>query len=108
MFVLCSTIINEQAQTTRRTMARTTNVLDHLATHVATNTRFHSSVILIMFRCIISAGTKIKKHTSRIFFFGVAPRKSERIKMNNNIFVSCGVVCIVVCSTAEVEFKALF
>ena len=42
------------------------------------------------------------------FFLGEVPKKGENIQMNGNIFVSCGILQIVVYSAAEAELGALF
>ena len=42
------------------------------------------------------------------FFLGSKSVKGEKIKMNGNIVVSCGILKIVVCSAAKAELGELF
>ena len=49
-----------------------------------------------------------QKQTCRIFFSRQQDCEKRKIKINGNIFVSCGILKIVVCSAAEVELAALF
>ena len=52
--------------------------------------------------------TRARSRLAGYFFLGSKIVKGEKIKMNGNIFVSCGILKIVVCSAAEAELAALF
>jgi hypothetical protein len=43
-----------------------------------------------------------------VFFFDGVPRRDENIQMNGNIFVSCGILLMMVNSVTEAELGALF
>ena len=85
-------------------------LLDYLATHPAAKVRFHAlpMVLNIHFGVLYLSERQARSRLMGYFFLGEVPKKGENIQMNGNIFVSCGILQIVVCSAAEAELGALF
>ena len=105
-----SAIASEQSNGTRRTMEKTIQLLDYLATHPAAKVRYHASSMILNIHSDASylSEPRARSRLAGYFFLGEVPKKGENIQMNGNIFVSCGILRIVVCSAAEAELGALF
>ena len=91
-------------------MEKTVQLLDYLATHPAAKVRFHASsmVLNIHSDAFYLSEPRARSRLSGYFFLGEVPKKGENIQMNGNMFVSCGILRIVVCSAIEAELGALF
>ena len=100
-----SAIASEQSDGTRRTMEKTIQLLDYLATHPAAKARYHTSSMVLNIHSDASylSEPRARSRLEGYFFLGEVPKKGENIQMNGNIFVSCGILQIVVCSAAEAE-----
>ena len=85
-------------------------LIDYLATHPAAKVRFHASEMVLNIHSDASylSETRARSRLAGYFFLGDVPRTGENIRVNGNIFVSCGIPRIVVCSAAEAELGALF
>ena len=85
-------------------------LLNYLATHPEAKVRFHASDMVLNIHSDASylSEPRARNRLAGYFFLGSKPRKGEPIKMNGNIFVSCGILKIVVTSAAEAELGALF
>ena len=105
-----SAIASEQAAATENTERKVLNILNYLATHPEAKIRFHASDMLLNVHSDASylSETRARSRLAGYFFLGSKIVKGEKIKMNGNIFVSCGILKIVVCSAAEEELAALF
>ena len=81
-----------------------------MATHPAAKIRFHASDMILNTHSDASylSETRAISRLAGYFFLGSKVVQKEKIKMNGNIFVSCGILKIVVCSAAESELDALF
>ena len=80
-------------------------LLDYLVTHPAAKVRFRASsmILTIHFDALYLSEPQARNRLADYFFLGNVPKKSENIKMNANMFVSCGILQIVVCSATEAE-----
>ena len=105
-----SAIASEQSEATKNTMAKTMQLLDYLATHPEAKIRYHASDMVLNIHSDASylSETRARSRLAGYFFLGDIPRTGENIRVNGNIFVSCGILRIVVCSAAEAELGALF
>ena len=105
-----SALASEQAEATVKTMHKTRQLLDYLATHPDATVRFHASDMVLNIHSDASylSEPKAKSRLAGFYFLGSVPQKGKNIKMNGNIFVACGILRIVVCSAAEAELGALF
>ena len=85
-------------------------ILNYLATDPEAKVRFHASDMVLNIHSDASylSEPRARSRLAGYFFLGSKPRKGEPIKMNGNIFVSCGILKIVVTSAAEAELGALF
>jgi hypothetical protein len=91
-------------------MEKTIQLLDYLATHPAAKVRYHASSMVLNIHSDASylSEPRARSRLAGYFFLGEVPKKGENIQINGNIFVSCGILRIVVCSAAEAELGALF
>ena len=105
-----SAIASEQASATENTEKKVLKLLNYLATHPEAKVRFHASDMVLNIHSDASylSEPRAQSRLAGYFFLESKPRKGEPIKMNGNIFVSCGILKIVVTSAAEAELGALF
>ena len=105
-----SSIASEQTCATEKTERKVLKLLNYLATHPTVKVRFHASDMILNIHSDASylSETRARSRLSGYFFLGSKIAKGEKIKMNGNIFVSCGILKIVVCSAAEAELGVLF
>ena len=89
-----SAIASEQANGTERTMEKTIQLLDYLATHPAAKIQFHALAVNLNIHSDASylSEPRARSRLTGYFFLGDVPKKGEHIKMNGNIFVSCGIL----------------
>ena len=105
-----SAILSKQSNGTKRTMENTIQLVDYLATNPAATVRLHASAMALNIHYDASYLSELRARSTLAgyFFLGKVPKKGENIHMNGNIFVSYGILRIVVCSAAEAELGALF
>merc|ERR1712194_851263 len=99
-----SAIASKQSNGTRRTMEKTIQLLDYLATHPAAKVRYHASSMVLNIHSDASYLSELRARSRLVgyFFLGEVPKKGENIQMNGNICVSCGMLRIVVCYTRHI------
>jgi hypothetical protein len=85
-------------------------LIDYLTAYPAAKVRFHASEMVLNIHSDASylSETRARSRLAGYFFLSNIPRTGENIRVNGNIFVSCGILRIVVCSAAEAELGALF
>ena len=105
-----SALASEQSEATTKHMHKIRQLVDYLARHPDDTVRFHAldMVLSIHLDASYLLEPKAKNRLAGFYCLGSVPQKGKNIKMNGNIFVACGVLRIVVCSTAEAELGALF
>ena len=94
-----SAIANEKAAATENTEIKVLKLLNYLATHPEAKIRFHATDMILNIQSDASylSETRARSRLAGYFFLGRNIVKGEKIKMNGNIFVSCGILKIVVC-----------
>ena len=105
-----SAIAGEQAAATENTERKVLKPLNYLATHPEAKIRFHASDMILNVHSDASylSETRARSRLAGYFFLGSKIVKGKKIKMNGNIFVSCGILKMVVCLAAEAELAAFF
>ena len=105
-----STIASEQAKGTEKSMLKTKQLLDYLATHSNATVRFYASDMVMNIH--LDASYLLEANAlSRAcghFFMGWKPNPTKPIKLNEAFFTLCEILRFVVASAAEAELWALF
>ena len=105
-----SAIASEQPCATESAEKKVLKLLNYLATHPEAKVRFHASDMILNIHSDASylSETRARIRLAGYFSHSSKTTKGEKIKMNGNIFMSCGIFKIVVYSAAEAELGALF
>jgi hypothetical protein len=105
-----SSIAVEQPKTTKKTMGRSIQLLDYLASNSEAKVRYHASDMIMDIHFDISYPSKTKACSRACghFFMGWMPKNGEPIKLNGTFFVNTTILRFVVASVVEAELGALF
>jgi hypothetical protein len=105
-----STIASEQMKGTQKTMAKTVQLLDYLATHPDATVRFHASDMILNIHSDVSYLLEANAHSRACgrFFMGWRTDPTKPIKLNGAFFTLCAILRFVITSAAEAKLGALF
>jgi hypothetical protein len=105
-----STIASKQTKGTPKTMAKTVQLLDYLATHPDATVRFHASNMILNIHSDASYLSEANTHSRACghFFMGWRADPTKPTKLNGAFFTLCAILSFVVASAAEAELGALF
>jgi hypothetical protein len=105
-----SSIAMEQTKATDRTLERSMQLLDYLASNNPAKVRFHALDMIMNIHSNASyhSAPGAQSRTCRHFFMGSIPKDNEPIVLNGAFHTNTTVMRFVVASAAEVELGALF
>jgi hypothetical protein len=105
-----STIASEQTKGMERTLEKTYQVLDYLATHPNATVKFCASDMVMNIHSDASYLSKPNAHSRAWghFFMGSLPTDGKTIKLNMAFHMLCSILQFVVASATKAELGALF